>query len=205
LEVMMGLSLRSVLAGGAAVLAVAAMAPAMAEDSQVHVLTVQLPGGGVERIGYTGDVAPRVVLVPAQSTMAMPMFAGDPFAALERISAMMQQQETAVLRQVQALSAGQGAGMFGLPPGASGYSFVSTLTGNGVCTRSVRITYNGDNTAPKMVSSTSGNCAPGPDTRAPADVRIPAPAIRPAPHTIEVRATGQSPNDGMARQFALNR
>jgi hypothetical protein len=196
----MRMSLHSVLAGAAAILAAASLTPAMAADGQVHVLTVQLPGGGMERIQYTGDVAPRVVLVPVPATMAAPMMMPDPFPALERISAMMHQQEAAMLRQVQALATTPDTALPGLPPGASGYSFVSTMSGSGVCMRSVRITYNGGNAAPRVVSSTSGDCGSGHGTQAPTEVNTPA-TIRPAPNTIEARAT-----DGeAARQVAWNR
>ena len=82
----MRVSLRSVLSGGAAILAVGAVTPAMARDGQVHVLTVQMPGGGVEQIEYTGDVAPQVVFVPTSRMVAVPMMDVDPFATLNRIS-----------------------------------------------------------------------------------------------------------------------
>ena len=101
----MRVSLRSmltgaVLAGGAAILAAGVVTPAVAGDSQVHVLTVQLPGGGVEQIQYTGDVAPRVVLVPASRMVAVPD-GGTSIRSrtLERISALMDQQAAAMLRR----------------------------------------------------------------------------------------------------------
>lgn len=195
----MRVSTKSVLVCGAAALAAAVVTPALAGDGQIDVLSVQLPGGGVEQIQYTGDVAPRVVLVPAQSAVAMPMFAADPFATLDRISAMMDRQAAAMLQQVQAMTAAPIGAMPGLPPGASGYSFVSTMSGNGVCTRSVQITYNGANAAPKMVSSTSGNCGPAHGAQAPTQANTPA--IRPTPNAIEARAT----DGGAARQVAWNR
>ena len=46
----------------------------------------------------------------------------------------------------------------------SGYSFVSTMSGS-ACARSVRITYNGGNAPPRIVSSGSGDC--GSDHRQP--------------------------------------
>jgi hypothetical protein len=193
----MRVSLRTMLAGGAAVLAAVSLSPAMAADGRVHVLTVQLPGGGVEQIQYTGDVAPRIVLVP----VAAPTMAPDPFAAMQQISLMMRQQEAAMLLQVQALAATPDAAPPGLPPGASGYSFVSTMSGSGVCMHSVRITYSGGNTAPHVVSNTSGNCGSGHGAQAPTEVNTPTPAVRPTPKTIEVKATG----GGAARQVAWDR
>jgi hypothetical protein len=192
LEATMRVSL-PVLAGSAAIAAGAAMTPALAQDSQVHVLTMQLPGGGVEHIQYIGDVAPRVVLMPAPAMVAVPMMAGDPFATLERISAMMDQQAAAMMRQVNAIPA--------LPPGVNGYSFASTMSGSGVCTHSVRITFTG-NGKPQMVSSTSGDCSAERGGQSPADVNVPAPVSRPeaSPRTIEAKALG-----GPAREVAWNR
>jgi hypothetical protein len=101
----MRVSLRSMLAGTAATLAVGVVAPAMAGDGRVHVLTLQLPGGGVERIEYTGDVPPRLVVMPTSRMVAVPMMDVDPFATLNRISAMMDQQAAAMLREVEDLQA----------------------------------------------------------------------------------------------------
>ncbi|HEY4040907.1 MAG TPA: hypothetical protein VGM32_03580 [Rhodopila sp.] len=200
----MAVSLRSLLAAGAALPVAAAVAPALAVDSRVHIVTVPLPGGGVEQIQYTGDVAPRVVMVPSAAAGLGPMMALDPFATLERISALMDQQAAAMLRQVEELP-GMASQTPGLPPGASGYSFVSTMSGNGVCTRSVRITYNGGNAAPKVVSSSSGNCGADRESGPPAEVNTPAPTQRRAPGTIEARATGQTSAGAPLRQVALNR
>jgi hypothetical protein len=200
---MMRASLRLILTGAAAALALGALTPAMAQDAQVHVLTVQLPGGGVEQIQYTGNVPPHVVLVPTQTVAAVPMFAADPFAALQRISAMMDQHAAAMLRQVQAMSAAPMGMMPGLPPGASGYSFVSTMSGHGVCARSVQITYTGGNATPKMVSSTSGDCGSDHGTAAPTEMNLPAPAPHPAPLTIEAQSTASGAD--AARQVAWNR
>jgi hypothetical protein len=159
----------------------------LAGDGQVHVLTVQLPGGGVEQIQYTGDVAPQVVFVPTSRMVAVPMMDVDPFATLNRISAMMDQQAAAMLREVESL---QGDILPGLPRESSGYSFVSTMSGNGVCMRSVRITYNGGDAPPQMVSSSSGDCGSDHRQRAPSEVTVPAP-VGPrgtSPGVVEVKA-----------------
>lgn len=194
----MRVSLRSVLSGGAAILAVGAVTPAMARDGQVHVLTVQMPGGGVEQIEYTGDVAPQVVFVPTSRMVAVPMMDVDPFATLNWISAMMDQQAAAMLREVESL---QGGMLPRLPRGASGYSFVSTMSGTGVCTRSVRITYNGGNAPPKMVSSSSGDCGSDHLQQAPSEVTVPAGPTTRSPGTVEVKAKGRE----TVRQVALAR
>jgi hypothetical protein len=196
----MRVSLRSMLAGTAAILAAGVVTPAMAGDGQVHILTLQVPGGGVEQIEYTGDVAPRVVLMPASRMVAVPMMDVDPFATLNRISAMMDQQAAAMLREVEGL---QGDMLPGLPRGASGYSFVSTMSGTGVCTRSVRITCNGGNAPPRMVSSSSGDCGSDYRQQAPSEVTVPTPAGRPSapPGTVEVKAKDRE----TVRQVALAR
>ena len=78
----MRVSLRSTLAVGAAILAAGVVTPAMAGDGLVDVLTVQLLGGQVEQIEYTGEVAPQVVFVPTSRMVAVPMMDVDPFATL---------------------------------------------------------------------------------------------------------------------------
>jgi hypothetical protein len=195
---MMRVSLRSVLAAAAAIVAASAVVPAMAEDGQVHVLTVQLPGGGIEQIRYTGDVPPRVAFVPTPAMVGTREMAADPFAALERIFAIMDRQADAMLRQVQSMVGGPAGMLPGLPPGANGYSFVSTMSGSGVCMRSVRITYSNGNATPQVVSSTSGDCGRG--IQSPSEVTAPAPVVRPGSKTIEVKATGVEP----FRQVAWN-
>jgi hypothetical protein len=145
-------------------------------------------------------VPPRLVLVPA-IPVAAPMMAQDPFAMMARLSALMNQQAAVMLRQADAMAGAP----TGLQPGTSGYSFVSSTSGAGVCTRSVRITYNGGDAAPKMVSSTSGDCGPDHGGSPPAGVNMPAPVAHPVPGTIEARATGQTPGEEPAPQIAWNR
>ena len=168
----MHLSLRSVLTGTAAILAAAALTPAMAQEGPVHVMTVRLLGGGVEQIEYTGNVPPRVVLVPSPTTIAAPMFAPDPFATLERISAMMDQQAEAMLQRIAAMPD------------------LAATPGSGVCTRSVQITFDGRGTRPHMVSSTSGDCGPAERSKAPYEVNAPVQPAHPEAHprTIQVKA-----------------
>jgi hypothetical protein len=202
---MMRVSLRSILTGAAAVLAIGAVTPAIAQDGQVHVLLVRLLDGGVEQIRYTGDVAPRVVLVPSSAPVMAPVMMADPFAELERVSAMLDQQAMAMMRQAAAMARAPAGMLPGLPAGASGYSFASTMSGNGVCTRSVRITYAGGDAAPKMVSSTSGDCGSGHDSGTPTGVTVPAPAVRSVPNTIEARAAVPAADGGPVQQVALNR
>lgn len=161
----MRVSLPSILAIGAFVAAAGAVAPAMAQDSQVHVMAVQLPGGAIEHIQYVGDVPPRVVLMPAPTMVSVPMVAADPFAALVRISAMMNQQVDAMMRQ-----------------GA-----VSAAPGSGFCSHSTRITFQPGEAKPTVVSTTSGDCGSDRGPGMPSGVTVPAPSA--VPHTLEVNAT----------------
>jgi hypothetical protein len=46
-----------------------------------------------------------------------------------------------------------------MPAGGHSYSYISTMSGNGVCSRSVEITSQG-NGPPRVVSHSSGNCDP---------------------------------------------
>lgn len=179
----------SILAGGAAILAAAYVAPALAQVRQdrnpVHVMTVQLPDGGLERIQYLGDLPPRVVFVPQAQMVAVPMAPMDPFAMIARISAMMDRQAEALFGQAPM-------------PGVNGYSFVADGAPNGVCMRSVSITFNSGDAHPKVVSSTAGNCGPG--AQAPTNVNAPA---TPAPRAIE--ASAQAPASPALTQVAWNR
>ena len=169
-------SLKAALAGTAAVLIGAAALPATAQ-TRTHTMTVQLPNGAVEQIVYAGDVAPQIVLAPGAAAPA------DPFAMLDRIAAMLDRQTAGMFESLAALPAPGET----LPAGMSGTTLVSTFSGNGVCTRSVRITYDGSSATPRQVSSMSGDCDSQPDGQVPAALARPA---RPAmPGTIEVGAT----------------
>ena len=112
------------------------------------------------------------------------------------------------------------------PAGSQSYSFVSTLSGNGVCVRSTQITASGNGAAPKVASHSSGNC--GPETTpqfnggATGSVNLPtapaspmkrpdtlwinhqptpaAPAKR--PDTLWTKATTPTPYAGMVQQTA---
>jgi len=45
-----------------------------------------------------------------------------------------------------------------MPAGSREYTFVSTIAGNGVCSRSLEVTARGNGAAPKVISQTSGDC-----------------------------------------------
>jgi len=205
----------AVLAGAAACLAAGA---AVAASENSHVMHVNLPDGSVARIEYQGDVAPKVAVQPVTSFVPVmhmtPValfdpfdadpFMASPFAMLDRVAAQMDRQAAAMMQQVRAMQAATPAFADGkvnmaafkdMPAGTVSYSFVSSSTGNGTCSRSVQVTSYGPDEQPKVVSSNSGDCsamaqqplltsgkvtAPGP---APLKVSAPAPARRPVPTT----------------------
>jgi len=188
---------------------------AAAQSGNTHTMTVQLPNGGVAQIRYAGDVAPQVIVspdrLPVASFAAMPsLFDFDaPFAELRRISAEMDRRAAQMMREAAMPSSGSpqmtGTALRDLPAGAQSYPYVSTMSGNAGCTRSVQITSTG-NGAPKVVRNSSGNC--GPETGAsgsasrPAEVYVPTrPA--PVPKRPDVLWTGNEatqPYAGMVQQ-----
>lgn len=164
---------RNPFAGVATIAVGLAGAAALAQSSNTHILTVALPGGGTAQIAYTGDVAPRVSISnrPAPFAAFAPtpvaQFFGpaSPFAQFDRISAAMDRQTAAMLRQAQQLAAEARSGrltetsMHNLPPGSQGYTFVSTMSGNNVCSQSIEITTPANGGPPHVVAHSSGNCA----------------------------------------------
>lgn len=206
-------TLRTALLAGVAASAIGFSGAALAQSPQIHVMTVRLPGGGLEQIRYTGDVPPQIVFTagPALTDVFVPMpsFFGSqsPFAALDRISAEMDRQAAAMARQAGALAAqarsGQstGAAARNLPPGSESYSFVSTMSGNGVCTRSVEITSQGNGQKPRIVSHSSGNCAASPGDSG--SISLPA-AQAPAgsrPDVVWTSAHGARPYAGLVHEI----
>lgn len=145
----------------AAGIALAGTAVALAGEP-VHHMTVTLPDGGTGEITYTGNVAPKVTF--HDGAFAPVAFANDPaFAMLERAQADMQHQMQAMqalFRSNAAALSAPGmseAALSKLPAGAQGYSFISTMSGNGTCMQSVQITSTG-NGKPNVVRRSSGNC-----------------------------------------------
>jgi hypothetical protein len=174
------------LLGAAGIAALAGAA--YAADREAHVLKVMLPDGSVEQIHYTGDVAPRVVLVPA--ARAMPVAFVDPFAEMERAFAEMDARADAMLRQaamMQAAAPAAGAqldtaALKTLPPGTVSYSFTSYSSGDGkACSQSVQVTALEAGKAPKVVRQDSGDCTAMNSRQATPAVQQTAPAPRPAP------------------------
>jgi hypothetical protein len=206
-------NLRTALLAGVAAIAVAGFAGfAAAKSPNTHVMTVQLPDGGVAQIRYSGDVAPQVALNPAPASLDMWSPAawafgpGSPFAALDRISAEMDREAAALFRQAQML-ANQPPGRLteaaarNLPPGTQSWSFVSTMTGNGVCTQSVEITTPADGGQPHVVRHSSGNCGSvaGPVALPPAGPPAPGPRM------MQAQAPGSQPYRGLVREATWQR
>ena len=184
----------------AGVAALAAGGTAMAAAAQSHILKVVLPDGSVERIRYTGEVAPRVVLVPAR---AMPTALFDPFEdgsslQFDRVIAEMNRQTADMMQQLAAMQArptganGQVdlAALQNMPIGTVHYSFVSTSNGRSICSQSVEVTSQGPNLKPKMVSQSSGDCAGAPAAVQPA---LGHDAAAAAPATLPVKAEARTP------------
>lgn len=131
----------------------------------MHEMTVQVPGGGVAHVRYSGDVAPKITFVQGEAEpFAAAFWAPDsPFAELDRISALMDRQMAqmmyqARLMQMQASDPLYSATLKDAPAGTSGYTVVSTMSGNGFCMHSTQITSSPNGGAPKVVTKTSGSC-----------------------------------------------
>lgn len=161
-QILPRLAVCGVALGGLAALPVLAHA----EAPRTHTMLVALPDGETARITYAGDVPPRLVLVPeaapAAEMTAFP-FGASPFAVIDQISAEMNQQMAAMLRQVDTLG--------GAMPGTTGPGLAPGLVNvrdlpQGACFESVTITSTG-NGAPHVVRQAAGSCAGAPSLAAP--------------------------------------
>jgi hypothetical protein len=159
---------------------------ALAGTVAARTLTVQLPDGTTEHIDYAGDVAPQVSFVPAPAAAMDP---NAPFALMQQISAQMDRDADAMMRQMQQIAAQPLAGpgqpipidMTKLPPGTQSYSFVSTLSPSGACSQSTEIIAKGPGQKPQVITHRAGNCGAvvgGATTHIAAPDRVPA--IQPA-------------------------
>jgi hypothetical protein len=178
------------LAGAALVLAGGA---AMAASATLHKMNVSLPDGTVAQIEYAGDVAPHVTLQPVSEDAAMQ--GDDAFADFDRLSAMMDRQEQAMMQQVAAIQAAAAHGAqtgapqpgmvtvsTNMPKGSYRYEFVSTTSGNGTCAQTVSWSSDGSSAQPNMTQTSSGDCDTAKSGK-PTTVQVtaPAPAQQPAP------------------------
>jgi hypothetical protein len=193
---------------------------AAARDLSTHVMTVEMPGGGLAEIRYTGDVPPQVVLnpVPAPLSAFAPYGAffgpASPFAELERISAAMDREAASLMRQAEMLTQTPAlaprqpieAVLRNMPPGTASYTMVSTWSGNSVCTQSVEITAPANGGKPRVVSNSSGNCGSAPGTMGPIGTpTIPAPAPRPYILETGTHGDGGAPYPGLVREATWQR
>ncbi len=198
---------RSAIIAGIASAALAGAASAGNDKSNMMLVT--LPDGSVEHIRYEGDVAPRVVLVPtptAASFFEAAFGSSSPFAEMERISAEMEAQAAAMMREAATIQArgpaSNGDGVVltngaGQPVGVMQYSYVSSTTSADGCTRTVRISSSASAPQPNVIRTNAGDCSaarpspaivPASRPSRPVTSATSAPTIRPAPKITPVSA-----------------
>jgi hypothetical protein len=152
---------------GAGALALAGTAALAAGGSTLHTMTVKLPDGGVAKIEYSGNVAPKVDIRAGSSgdfAAFAPSSAFSGFPNFAKIEAVMDRQMNDMLREARAMMAMPATSNapfeanFGALPQDSSSWFVSTGNGANFCARSVEVTVvNGKKT---VRSHTEGNCGP---------------------------------------------
>jgi hypothetical protein len=163
-------------AGGLAYAQTPASVPA-----DTHVMNIRLPDGSLQRIEYTGNVPPRIEIVPvSRLTPAQMRVAESPFAMMQRISAEMDAQ---MAQMFQAF--GPMMGPFGSAPVTASFGGMP-MAGSGVCVHSVQVTYNGSG-QPNVVSRTAGDCG-GAAAKSSAPAALPTTPVPPAAQrTIQVK------------------
>jgi hypothetical protein len=185
----------AVLAGGATLLLTGA---AMAASRDLHVMKVALPDGSEAQITYQGDVAPKVRVCggPAERIAFDPVVAFDPapFAEMDRVAAMLDRQAELAMQQAAAIERAAAAGHAPQMaagdkpvPGMVSYSYVSTTTSDGGCTRTVEWRSDGTSAQPKMTRTSAGSCPDAHSGEAAQPLKAaapaPAPVAAPAPRT----------------------
>lgn len=192
-----------ILFAGAGALAIAGTAIA---GDRAHVMNVALPDGSVAQVHYVGDVAPRIMVAPAQPLFPIALGGGAPFAMLDRIAAQMDAQIGLMLRQASSLATAQPtatarisqAALGALPPGTVSYSMTSYASGNGAsCSQSVQVTSLGAGQPPKVVRQNAGDCS-ALASRA-AVPAVAAPASTPAPILTPVSLQKVKPSTAQAQ------
>lgn len=181
---------RTIVLAGAAIAGLTGLA--LAAAPAVHEMTVQIPGGGIAHVRYTGDVAPKIAFVQGTANPTAVNFWGaqSPFAELDRISALMDRQMAQMMYQARLMQMQvsrdplYNATLKDMPAGGSDYTFVSSLTGGNFCMRSTQITASPNGGAPKIVTKTSGNCGSAPGATSTAAPQENAPASVPGLQTI---------------------
>jgi len=131
---------------------------AFAASDNVHHMTVRLADGSVANIAYTGDVAPKISIVPQRSLADFaPGFGFAPFGNFQQIDAMMDAQMRAMQQQINAMMA--------MPFAANApieAAFGKMTPGAHFCAQSVRITTdaNGKQNIERQSSGDCGGSAP---------------------------------------------
>jgi hypothetical protein len=160
----------AILAGFAALALAGTAALAAGNAVSFHEMTVRLPGGGLEHIRYTGNVAPEVIVDATPFGVFWPVPVGvapaSGFAAFDRLQAQMDRDMSNLLHEARAMESASfaerpgldEAALKGLGPGSSSYSVVSFSSGGGFCTQSVRISTPANGGKPQVVSKRSGDC-----------------------------------------------
>lgn len=179
---------------------------AFAAGREARMMLVAYPDGTVEHVPVEQV---RMVAIPAAPAHLFEAAFGpdSAFAEMDRIAAAMEARTTAMMRQAAAIQAsggnegGNGIVMTnaqGQPVGVMHYSFVSTSTDAGGCTRTISYSSDGARAAdqPRVIRTSAGNCdaqpapAIAPAARAPAKVTPTStrPAAKPAPKILPVSA-----------------
>jgi len=182
---------RKYILGGAA-LALLGAGVAQAATAKLHTLQVNAPDGTVAEVHYTGDVAPQVQFVPA-TTQQIAMT--DPFAEMERVSAMMdaqmqammqhaalmQQQAVTMQQTAQAGNATPGMTLVGTMPQGMHVTYTSSSTDAKGCTRSVSYSSDGGSTQPKLTQAASDSCESAAPSEGVIQAKAQAPVVAKAP------------------------
>jgi hypothetical protein len=172
----------ALLAGIAAAAVIGFAGLAEADGSAVHTMTVRLPGGDVETIRYTGDVAPRVVVVPTGADMPA-AFMPPELTAFDRIQTAMDRQMTAMMEGMRAMP------MVAMPNMNQLMQAAARNGGGSFCAQSMSITSSGNGQPAKVVTHSVGNC--GGPSLAPngSDNANDMQAVPDAPKTIPIKST----------------
>lgn len=170
---------KPILIGAAAVAVIGLAGAAAAGIKPSHVMEVRLPDGTLEQVRYTGDTAPVIRLQAgcAPIVVAWPQDALDADGPFARLSAQLDREAAALLQQVSNLPGPTIDGPAGLtqvdigklPPGVTGYSVVSTMSGGKVCTRAVEYGRPDASGRPKAVTRVSGDCGQAAESSAAPD------------------------------------
>jgi hypothetical protein len=135
-----------------------------------HDMTLRLPNGGLERIAYSGNVAPKITIVPEEEMFFVPAGVWWSVPSLDSVSsdlqgidAAMNQHLVATLQEMNRLTATSpkniNESVQPMPAGSEDFAIVTTTNGHQGCTREMQIIGLGLGKTPKIVSHSSGDCA----------------------------------------------